>query len=267
MKTPALADILLNRRWRRSNEPFPHVIVKDVFVPSVVAAIQTSVRQIKMRGLGSPGDPAKLTRNMSGYDAYGLSLNSETEYPLGLFLSQSWHDLLKGIFSIDATGHINCALHYHAPGSANGWIHNDLNPGWFGSPANDESPAPANPSECSYTHGSLDGAISPAIETVRALAMLYYIDNGSEWLESGGGTGLFKLADQSIENPDVVVPPVDNTLLAFECTPISYHAFLGPNPRPRTCIIMWLHRPRDTVAARWGLGSICGWPPRRVAVS
>ena len=258
MKYPPLAEIIGNRRWQMHREPFPHVLAANVFAAPFHSSLRQTVQSIKARGLGEPGEPGKLSRNMTGYDAYGLSLNNETGV-LGLFLSQAWHEMLRALFAVEATGHVNCGLHLHLPGSANGWIHNDLNPGWFVAGAERDDPVPADPGVCSYMRGTTTMPNLKSVETVRAVAMLYYIDNPPTSVGRGGATGLFESSRQRIDSPSAIVPARENSLLAFECTPTSFHAYLGGNENPRTCVILWLHRSREAVINRWGESSICGW--------
>jgi len=49
-------------------------------------------------------------------------------------------------------------------------------------------------------------------------------------------------------------------MLAFECTPFSFHSFLHNHRHPRNSFILWLHRRREEVAQRWGAERIAMWP-------
>jgi hypothetical protein len=55
------------------------------------------------------------------------------------------------------------------------------------------------------------------------------------------------------------VPPINNSMLLFECTPYSYHSFISNRRSVRNCLVMWLHRPKEEVTARWGETVIEKW--------
>ncbi|MFN2517963.1 MAG: 2OG-Fe(II) oxygenase, partial [Jatrophihabitantaceae bacterium] len=147
----------------------------------------------------------------------------------------------------------------HEPGSASGWPHNDLNPGWFAEP-----PAGAHriqlpgDNHVDYHRGTHPAGVH-ARETVRAVSLLYYLAN-PEWTPGDGGeTGLFANFDAAHLGPSSAVAPINNSLVMFECTPFSLHAFLTNRVHARNSVIMWLHRTKDDAIARWGAQSIVTW--------
>lgn len=75
-------------------------------------------------------------------------------------------------------------------------------------------------------------------------------------------TGLYENSEQPIDEPTKTIPPVNNTLLIFECTPRSYHSFIQNRRSARNSIIMWLHRPKSDAIQRWGSDAIIGWGGR-----
>jgi hypothetical protein len=259
MPVPALADILENRRWEFRSEPFPHVAAGSVFTEPFYQKLEAALYRILDRGVSDSPTADKLSRNIPGYDAYGLSLQDSSCAEFQVFQSWPWHNMLARLFHISATGHVNCGLHHHRPGSQDGWVHNDLNPAWFVAGVPREEIVLAQHELCSYTHGITKSPDIKAVEVVRAVAVIYYFGNGC-WREDEGGTGLYKTWDQPVRQPDAVIAPVDNSILIFECTPFSFHSFIGGNRRARNSVIMWLHRPKDEVVRRWGEKSIRGWP-------
>jgi hypothetical protein len=97
------------------------------------------------------------------------------------------------------------------------------------------------------------------VQVVRAVAMIFYVANGS-WTEGDGGeTGLFQSARQSLREPTARIPPEDNSILLFECTPTSYHTFLQNTRRERNSVIMWLHRTKNDAFSRWPEHSLEYW--------
>jgi hypothetical protein len=264
--SPSLTEVLDNRAWSRRARPFPHVVATNVFYEGFYLKLADAFAKLQSRGLSeTPGD-GKLSRNIPGYDAYGLSLNGEDVWSrqFGIFTSGSWRDMLASLMRVEATGHINCGLHHHCPDSRDGWVHNDLNPGWFAYAERADGIVLARHRLCSYTSGTAHRPNIIPVEVVRAVAMIFYLNNGP-WLDSlAGATGLYSTADQPVREPDRAVTPTDNSILIFECTPFSFHAFIGGNRKPRNSLIMWLHRPKDHVLSRWGEHVIRDWSmPRR----
>lgn len=248
----ALRDVLAHRRWVRRVAPFPHVIAQNVFTPGLYDQLAGHFARLLRE------HPDAFGRNMAGYDAVGADLDAHRDGPLELFLRRDWHDLVAGVAGVACTGDVSASLHHHEPGSASGWPHNDLNPGWF--PAEPAPPdrirVPAD-GPVSYHHGTRPDGVG-ARETVRAVAVLYYLANSTWQRGDGGETALLASGDRACV-PAALVPPVNNSLVLFECTPHSWHAF-RTNPRTaRNSLVMWLHRPKQDAVARWGEHSIVRW--------
>jgi hypothetical protein len=105
----------------------------------------------------------------------------------------------------------------------------------------------------------------PGVEVepfARAVALLYYVGN-EEWRPGDGGeTGLYAHRGVPVAAPDAAVPPVNNSLVLFECTPASFHTFLSNRRTVRNAVVMWLHRDYGEVTARWGETSLVRWDER-----
>ena len=95
--------------------------------------------------------------------------------------------------------------------------------------------------------------------TIRGVAIIYYLNNLAWAPGDRGETGLYRAAQDPIEHPVVEVPPSNNSLLAFECTPHSFHTFRGNNRYARNSVIVWIHRQKSTVLGRWGDAAIVPW--------
>lgn len=257
---PELADLkpmLSGSRWVLHTFPFPHCVAGNVFNEKWYGQLAASHKKVLARGYSDQHEPGCLSRRIAGYDAYSLNIDElPSSEPLWLFASRAWHDVIALVLGIDATGDVNVALHSHPPGSRSGHIHNDLNPGFFVDKPTSDGINLANWRQCSYETGR--GAAVPARETIRAAAMLLYLNNGPWQPGDGGETGLYTNSQAKIEAATVKVPPLDNSLLLFECTPYSFHTFIKTR-KPRHSLIMWLHRPKSTVVRRWGPRSIVGW--------
>lgn len=250
-----LTTKLENRSWSYRLEPFPHVVADRVFRARAYEELEEAFAE---RLAGSVARE-QFSRNMPGYDASGMTLTPRTSGPLKLFISRAWHDLIAKIFHIDSTCHMSGGLHHHERGSADGTIHNDLNPGWFADHEASDGIIVSDETICDYRTGQTPTVGITAHETVRAAAVLFYLNN-QEWeCGSGGVTGLYHTGGDSIHSPAAVVAPHNNSLLAFECTPYSHHAFLSNRRQARNSLVVWLHRRKSTVIVRWGGDSIIRW--------
>jgi hypothetical protein len=242
---PVITDILANRRWWRCHEPFLHYVAPNVFTPQVYEELVTAFR-------------ATLTEQrgyLSKHDIHGTTFEPGLTGPLRLFVSRPWHDMLAGLFGVTATGHVSGGTHHHEPGSSNGFPHNDLNPGWFIDYDSPDGIVLPQHDLCQYTTGTTTSD-KPARRVIRAVAVIYYLGNPPWAAGDGGETGLYASASDPIAAPVTRIAPRNNTLLAFECTPYSFHGFITNRVHPRTSVVAWLHREPADVEARWGPGVI-----------
>lgn len=249
-----LAAYLLSRRWLRRSQPFPHVVAYDVFVPSVYSALEKNFRE----ALDRIGHHSYL----EGHDIFGMTVTPENAGAFHPLATRAWHDLMAALVGVAATGHVAFGLHHHKVGSDDGFPHNDLNPGWFAADPEPGFVELSRPDVLEYTTGVARVAGCQPRETVRAVAMLFYLANGPWQPGDGGATGLYASAADPVRRPAIAVPPIDNSLLVFECMPTSWHGFIGNRRSPRNSIIMWLHRPKAEVVARWGASAIVPYGQR-----
>jgi hypothetical protein len=255
-----LRHIIRNRRWRFCSEPFRHVTATDVFQSQFYAELEREFQRILDRGFAPAPEEGRLARSESGYDAYAMNFSPRMAGPLRTFFGRAWHDTLAALFGVVATGDVAGGLHHHAVGSAYGKIHNDLNPAWFLDRSPPGGVQVADNRICNYYTGATHAVMAPRRETVRAVAMIYYLNN-PRWLRGDGGeTGLYRSGSDAVSAPAAAVPPVNNSLLAFECTPFSYHAFVSNVRSPRNSVIIWLHRKLVEAASLWGGSKIVPWP-------
>jgi len=246
-----LSRLLWHRRWWRCTSPFPHVRAVNVFRPAVYTALERAYSQWQQEADGGS--------QLSGHDLCGATITSAWTGPLCLFASPGWHDLIAGVTGVsDVTGHINLGLHHHEPYSAPGFPHTDLNPGWFA-----EEPADrvvlAEPSRVEYTSGVTRDSDTSPVQVVRAVAVLFYLANPRWKPDHQGQTGLYRSARDAASEPCAAIAPHPNSLVAFECTPWSFHGFVGGGSAPRNSVVQWLHRRPAAVDARWGEGVVVGY--------
>lgn len=258
-----LADIVAGtNRWLRYERPFPHVIANDVFHPVVYKAMEDEFTGWLARGVSDRpmGANTKFSRAMGSYDAYGYNFSQDQAGAFDVLLTSAWCQLLADLFGIEVTHHVNLGLHHHLPGSRSGWPHNDLAPGWFA----DDPPSPGRYTLSDHRvnyHTGRDAQDCPngVIEEVRAVAALIYLANEKWHPGDGGETALFTGAGGVQSRPAVTIPPVNNSMVVFECTPFSFHTFLSNTRTARNSVVMWLHRPKAEVLSRWDDSSIVYW--------
>lgn len=247
-----LEAVLANRRWVRRTNPFPHVVAYDVFVPEFYRKLEAQFVQVM------DDHPEAFTRTMKNYDASGANLTQSHPGPLGIFVSREWHDMLVGAAGVQASGDVSASLHHHDPGGKSGWPHNDLNPGWFGHRCGAGQVTVAGEDGVAYQTGNAPEGVDPR-EMVRAVSLLFYLGNPPWQQGDGGETGLYRGLGATPAQAVAAVPPVNNSLMFFECTPYSYHGFISNRYKPRNSLVMWLHRGKAETVSRWGDDSIVYW--------
>lgn len=250
--TTSLKDVLAQRRWVHREWPFPHTIAQNVFTDEFYKELEEDFRRVMGLQAGRQSSP--------NYDANITLLSEHADGPLKVFLSREWHDMIAAVSGVTtATGDVSAALHHHEPGGRPGWPHNDLNPGWFGGPppAGDEVRY-ENAEGVGYHHEPTDPAVT-ARANVRAVSLLFYLANPPWTPADGGHTGLYPSTAAAEQRQGMYVPPVNNTLMLFECTPFTWHGYAGHSRNERNSVVMWLHRPKQEVLDTWGDASIAYW--------
>ncbi len=241
-----LAAVLTGEHWWRYETPFPHVVAHNVFVPEVYGAIEDSFNRELANGFGT--EPGQFTRQFPRDDE-----------AFRLFGSRQWHDLLGEAMGVPGWGDVEAGIHHHEPGAASGFPHNDLNPGWFVGEGTELEVAMPRAEICNFYSGELYAEGYERREMVRSVAMLYYVANPPWSPGDGGETGIYRSASCPIDRPASAIPPVNNSMMLFHCTPYSFHGYMGNNRHPRNSVILWLYVPRAEVADRWGKESIVEW--------
>jgi hypothetical protein len=244
-----LDEILANRRWRRRSRPFPHVVVPNVFVPSVAKEIDEAVRAILAEQL------TRITR----YDASGWGFTPDVEWPLRLFATAAWRDLVAGALGVETIPYVSGGIHHHEVGGKSGRPHNDLNPVYFADAEPRDGMVMLRPDLVDLKSGQVLQEAPTVIRTVRAVSILYYTANPPWHPGDGGETGLYQRRSDPTDDPAIAVPPVNNSLVAFACTPSSYHSFISNRVSKRNSITMWLHQSDEAAVGRWGEDTLERW--------
>lgn len=254
-----LSQCLANRRWRRRISPFPHLIARDVFSEAVYREQVAAFQRIFDRGLVDVADDEHFSRSVAGYDVFAFNFHRGLSGWLEIFLSREWHDMIANAVGVKATGDVKGGFHHHGIGSASGRAHNDFNPGWFAGEGDRYAINLSDHSRCNYHTGATPELEITVRETVRAATLIFYLNNPGWQGGDGGETGFYGSSQDPVEAPCVAIPPIDNSLVLFECTPHSYHAFITNRRRSRNSVIMWIHRRKDEVVRRWGERAITKW--------
>jgi len=259
LQPSSLESVLSNRRWVRRSAPFAHVAATGVFEPRFYAELERAFRELLERGLSVAPSAERFSQSSAAYDAYVYDLAKCRDGALGIFMSRAWHDMLASVTGVVATGDVGGALHHHEPGGPNGVIHCDLNAAWFVDRHDANGINASDSSACDYCSGKTRLDSARPRETVRAAAMLFYLCNGPWRPNDGGATGLYARGNDDVRRPQRAIEPIDNSLVAFACTPSSFHTFMA-NRTPRNSVIMWLHQPKEAAVARWGARAVEPWP-------
>lgn len=256
--TPDLSELLANRIWLHRMRPFSHVVASNVFTADFYGELANATQEILTQGLSDAPNDGQFSRGMAGYDAYGIGITHDLGHPFDIFLSVPWRDLLSDLFAVGRTPYVFAGAHHHRANGKDGFIHNDFNPVWFPRADNDSSRLQVpDPRCCDFKTGEGEAKSDEKVETIRGAVVIYYLLN-DEWRPGDGGeTGLF-MSPNDPRGPAVRCPPRNNTLIAFECTPDSYHGFLA-NRCPRTSIIMWVHRPLTEAYEHYGAERVERW--------
>jgi hypothetical protein len=251
-----LGDMLVHARWSRRTYPFPHLVVEQVFVDAVYRQIVAAFLETLPGRPRDKRDTQRMTYHGENFDAYIMPFTPSLHGALSVFISKAWVDLLARATGVNVTNDVNGALHCHATGSRDGFIHKDLSSCWFVDNPRADGVNVSDNAVCNYRTGKTSAAGTVARERVRAVAMIFYLGNALWSVGDGGETGLYRSRHDAVGRPAATVPPVNNSMLVFECTPRSYHSFINNRRNPRSSIALWLHQPKADAVAKWGEHSI-----------
>ncbi|HWB26243.1 MAG TPA: 2OG-Fe(II) oxygenase [Chitinophagaceae bacterium] len=229
--------------------PFRHFYARNFFRNDFYELLVQEFEKVKETGLVEYIDKNKLSR-FPGYDAYCWLLPPGCSYPLNIFYSYKWIDYFSALFGVTLTADVVAEFHHHKINSSSGFKHNDYNICCF---VDDPLPNKVNPwyFQCSYDKKNNDMTSGRVTGRMRTIAIIYYLNN-EPWKEGDGGeTGLY--ANLGDAQPAVAIPPVSNAIMAFEISPVSWHAFITNTKNERNTIIMWLHADAEKQISRYGV--------------
>lgn len=244
---------LENANWEVFASPFRHYRASNVLPKQTYEAIARNFQTL-LPSDGNWRDASfDVWKKQAAYDARMLSITSESCGNFFPFFSREWIEGLYESLGLPFSTRISGALHSSPAKSRTGWIHHDFCSGWFDEslPAGGELFFPRH-DRCEYFSGTPKVAGAKPQEYVRAATMIFYLCNDG-WKEGDGGeTGLYGASRATPHTVSASVPPVNNSLFVFECSPHSYHRFLTNPGRARNSIILWLHCSVEDAVKRWG---------------
>lgn len=218
--------------------PFNYMVVEDLFDPVLSSNFEYMFRDLikNARGIGKVGEVGELI-----YDALNFTPKIEhlRNSPMSVFGSAEMREFISSSFDILLDENLMIGMHRHEPGSRPGWEHTDFTIVSFPniSPNFDGNRVYYEGCDCNYSDDSRDRQPN-SIKTARAIACLYYTANPIWRPGMDGETGIYADLGKRVVHR---VPPKSNSLLAFEISPISYHAFLGSPIVQRNSYIWWYH--------------------------
>ena len=246
---------MMDLSWfREHRRPFRHFRAQNVFPDDVYQALASRFSEIlRQSSAGVPG-AYQLAQSSPNYDARILGVDDALARLFSPLFSMEAIQQIHGLMDFPFIPIVDGALHSSPVGSRTGWIHTDFCAAWF-----DHSIPPAGPflyprrDRCEYFSGELKTPGAAPRKYARAAALLFYLCNDGWRPGDGGETGLYGSQVLSSRSAVEFVPPLDNSLLLFECSPHSYHRFIHNPGRVRNSIILWIHATPELMQAKWGI--------------
>jgi nucleoside-diphosphate-sugar epimerase len=171
------------------------------------------------------------------YGAYIDRLHIRETSPYGIFYSRAFFDRMQEFFDFPFSPHMIGSLHHHKLNSPTGWIHSDFHYCNFIWNPNSEQLNPWTAGCCVYQKGY--DTRPDILKCYRSVAIIFYVANQPWSPGDGGETCFFKTNDW--RDLCISVPPINNTAVAFEVSPHSYHTFVTNKVNPRNSVAFWFH--------------------------
>jgi hypothetical protein len=233
-----LSLVLKNRRWVLRRRPFNHITARHVFVDEVYQQLA----QVFDDYVG----PAPRVVYNSKHDFLSAPISFPVDPRLSPLFSVDLLKVFADTFGVPTLNFVTGGVHRHDPDSRHGFPHNDIQPEIL----EETYAGPGLLGEVAE-QGFGDHVLGASGQSVRAVAIIFFVNNEPWQRGDGGGTGLYEHWSQSTADPFTQVPPYSNSIFAFECTPYSYHSFIS-NKKQRNSFIFFLYRSLENYLAQWG---------------
>jgi hypothetical protein len=235
-------SIINNGQWRDLRRPFRHFHATRVLESTVYNSVAKMFSTLLLRSPKSRRKLPSFTKSVYNNDLV-LPVDECLAEDLPAIFSESSIRSLYGILDLPFLPRIDAEMHSHPKGSPSGFIHTDYSETWF-----DESFAPLKPMirfpsrfRCDSVTGEVKVRSAIPAKYVRAATLIFYLCNDG-WREGDGGeTALY---EDEWETPDIsarLIPPANNSLLLFRCSPHSYHRFVTNPGCVRNSIVLRLY--------------------------
>ena len=241
--------------WQEFSAPYRHFIANDVFDMETYAELARIFSLVVETTAGTREGRYKMKRVSENNDCLILGLTDRLAAKIPPLFAEEWLRSLADLLGLKFLPRVEGAFHSNPQGSRTGWIHTDCCSAWF-----DESNGKTDTlmlpprKRCDYFTGKPKAPDVKPKEYIRAATLIFYLCNDGWEPGDGGETGVYK-SDQDTDDSLVkLIPPRNNSLFLFECSPHSYHRFVTNPGRTRNSIIMWLHATVSDAEARWGNG-------------
>jgi 2-oxoglutarate-Fe(II)-dependent oxygenase superfamily protein len=215
-------------------DPFPHFVVENFFKPEVYEALSQQFNDVKKRGLSKDKTDNRAQQfhafdiDYDGY-VYRPAGTIDPKDPLSVFYSLAWNGFFSKVFDQFTTFETMFAFHHHPAGDRTGFVHHDYSEKRF----NSNSRLP---------NGVICGNKEPCdLVRRRIISILFYLNNDSWKLGDGGETGIYSADQKTLLK---TVPPISNSLFAFQTSKRSMHAFQS-NKTERNSFVQWFHIPSE----------------------
>lgn len=249
----SVLDFLQDRELHVIDTPYRHIIVDNFFTDDVYQKICEEYDRELSRGLKEEDNQNFFSRHHT-YDAYIYTPNPRKKTTCNAFFqSAAWPALLSQVFHLSFSNDTMTVFHHHTIGSKDGWIHHDFVSCQF---IDDPIENGLNPwfHQCAYAG---DNDIDPRIkQRIRSIGIVFYLNNKDHWSKNDGGeTNLYDTDKKLV----TAVAPINNRLLAFEISPISFHAFAHNRTFARNTISQWMHEDPGTILQRHDKKQLTTW--------
>lgn len=244
-----------NIQWNQYQLPFRHFRATDVFDEHTYQALSHQFNLILETTAGKRDGRYKMRPAPGNNDGLILGLTNKLAAAFPPLFTEAWLRSLAALFDLPFLPRVEGALHSNPQGSRTGWIHTDCCSAWFDESLCTPGVLTLPPrGRCNYFTGQAKVAGTSPAEYIRAATMIFYLCNDGWQNGDGGETGIYNAAHETPDTSVTLIPPINNSLFFFECSPHSFHRFIGNPGRTRNSIILWLHSPIEAAEARWGDG-------------
>lgn len=242
-KTPQLLnEIIDNHPTKIFKSPFPHVHIENFFKPEFYKDCCDFFNSILGKGLSDEFNPYKFSRySFEYYNAFFWQMPQQSSSPISEFLSIKWVEYFSDLFGVELTNEVSFELRHHKADinpSITSYVHNDFYVVGFPKNIPNKNELFQYYFQCPYLLASPEDE-KLVNKRMRSVVAFIYLNNEPWKEENGGSTALYRSTnlDKEIKR----IPPISNSMLAFEITPCSYHSYVNNNTVNRNTIMLWFH--------------------------